>query len=1031
MRSSGLLASICALLLPACGGDEPEAPPAAGDDVVEVLADTPVADDLSAPEDLAVPDVPPVDTGPGGPDVGDTTLPDLQCPTAIVTQPQDGHAYLGVLPLQLTVSDESGVAAVRLTHAASGALLVELEGPFGADGLVVAQADICPYGTGEVPFALEVVDTEGNTCQKPLEPVVVRCPKLQAAAQYAVPGGEPARHVAAGDVDGDGADDVLAATAVGVAIYRTLPDGRLRPPRVPGALQDPAHLVIPDDLDADGDMDLLVVASSADGEGYVLRVVLWDQECALDPDFDPGALSEPELAAMVHPVRCAPTWVVVESHPLPARPVASVYAELASDPYPEGGSSAAEDLALGLDSAKSALGLFVREEGTNSYGQESQASWCAHWPTRYDGLKSPLPPQEHEITTCFLQPPSGWTAASAPPVALAAGDVVADPLGAADLVVAHAGSPTLEIVAGTGDGELLAPVLLDLKGLGPLGTEAFTAVQLHDPDGDDRLDLRLAAPGAQALLLVPGAEPAALGAPPFDAAGLTATCVEGAPTALLGTAPTLIANAATDTVWALTEEGPHIVGALPAPVQLVHGQLTAPADKHAELVLRSATHPALAVIAGGANGLPRGALHLPTTIPAQDPAALDRCDAALQVAGEPELGTPAARRAPIAATVSPDGERVALVLAPSPVVGIDPPILHARVELHHPSEGLMETVHVAAAGYTCGGDGCAVLSAHDKGAVVALIADEVDGESGFDLILASETTPPVPTTDVLFRTGAGGFAALTSPPGGADLPPGGEWSALGLSTQGAPVAAAALHCNGPSDTTADIALLGVTTAEGGPRAVLEVWQGGPQPVQAISHVYGPASTPLAVRVETLGGDQDERPDVIVLAEEGVSVFSGADVFCGFVGPVAVVGVAPDPRSVGAGDLDGDGLAELVLGYGDGTVAVMGGIDGVAFAAPVVHEMLPGALEVADVEVVDLNADGAADVLALDAAGRRAVLLVGMSDGTLQPLALPLGPGVVDLMITDFEQDGCKDLVALSSVAKAATVHRSLSCEPTP
>lgn len=131
----------------------------------------------------------------------------------------------------------------------------------------------------------------------------------------------------------------------------------------------------------------------------------------------------------------------------------------------------------------------------------------------------------------------------------------------------------------------------------------------------------------------------------------------------------------------------------------------------------------------------------------------------------------------------------------------------------------------------------------------------------------------------------------------------------------------------------------------------------------------------------------------------------------------------DQRQIAAGDLDGDGLPEIVVGGREheqphrGILAILWNLSGGVFASPEIR-VLPSAERAWSVDIGDLNADGAPEILAghsnveqfeiLWNAGRGAFPEYSVLSGTYDP---------APLRIADLNGDGHSDIVA-----RAASVY---------
>jgi hypothetical protein len=112
-----------------------------------------------------------------------------------------------------------------------------------------------------------------------------------------------------------------------------------------------------------------------------------------------------------------------------------------------------------------------------------------------------------------------------------------------------------------------------------------------------------------------------------------------------------------------------------------------------------------------------------------------------------------------------------------------------------------------------------------------------------------------------------------------------------------------------------------------------------------------------------------------------------------------------------GDLDGDGALDVVVAQGSTVSVLLGNGDG-TFRAPI-SAPVP---QVRAVAVVDLDLDGHLDVVAAD--DGVVTVLYGKGDGTLRPAVWTPGPGSSSVAVGDVDGDGHPDAVLHSAVLLA-------------
>ncbi len=168
--------------------------------------------------------------------------------------------------------------------------------------------------------------------------------------------------------------------------------------------------------------------------------------------------------------------------------------------------------------------------------------------------------------------------------------------------------------------------------------------------------------------------------------------------------------------------------------------------------------------------------------------------------------------------------------------------------------------------------------------------------------------------------------------------------------------------------------------------------------------------PADVLLKDLDGDGIVDLAVALLGEGGVKVFRGRG--RGEFAERTIQGAGPRPHSLGAGDMDGDGLDDFALANELTGISVLLGRGGGAFAEPatVRSPSDPGAIAVADLE-----ADGVSEVIATSRIAP-AITIVIQQGGTFRwrTLELPVGTRATGVRHADLDGDGVGDLVAADS-----------------
>jgi hypothetical protein len=158
-------------------------------------------------------------------------------------------------------------------------------------------------------------------------------------------------------------------------------------------------------------------------------------------------------------------------------------------------------------------------------------------------------------------------------------------------------------------------------------------------------------------------------------------------------------------------------------------------------------------------------------------------------------------------------------------------------------------------------------------------------------------------------------------------------------------------------------------------------------------------------------DGDGVPDLVALPSSGLSVTTLHGRGDGtFTAPVSTPFIASYPFFVvSAGDLDADGLDDVVIADLGTTVIVLANRGGDTFAA---QQDYPTTGDVGhEIAIGDVDRDGANDVLVADQGEDIVTLMHNRGDGTFDLRDLHAGTQPISLALADLDRDGRLDLVA--------------------
>ena len=163
-------------------------------------------------------------------------------------------------------------------------------------------------------------------------------------------------------------------------------------------------------------------------------------------------------------------------------------------------------------------------------------------------------------------------------------------------------------------------------------------------------------------------------------------------------------------------------------------------------------------------------------------------------------------------------------------------------------------------------------------------------------------------------------------------------------------------------------------------------------------------------------------DDVAVAEQPSSVDIFTSTGSGNFSQAQPYAVAMQPWSIAAGDLNEDGVRDLVVAnnYSDRSISVLLGNSDGTFRARVDYPVgnFPWWVEVAD-----LDRDGHRDVIVAGGADGFASVLLGRGDGTLQPRQDYPAGYALSLAVADFDNDGRLDVALPDQPTNAVTILR--------
>lgn len=243
------------------------------------------------------------------------------------------------------------------------------------------------------------------------------------------------------------------------------------------------------------------------------------------------------------------------------------------------------------------------------------------------------------------------------------------------------------------------------------------------------------------------------------------------------------------------------------------------------------------------------------------------------------------------------------------------------------------------------------------------------------------------------------------------------WTPFSLPSGGRPTDAVAADFN--DDGRPDIAVVAQTGT------LLRVYLGEGRGVTAITSVALPVA-PSSIAAGDVDGDgdtdlvigNDDASSITIAVNDGNATFT-----VGNSSSTVAGGGGLNPHAVAIGDVSGDGIADIATANGGpdaGDVTVFVGIGDGAFGVATVYPVGGHALE--DIVLADLNGDGALDVAAVASDADEATVLLAEAGGSLGVANdYPVNEAPVAIAVGDLDGDGALDIVTADSTADTVSI----------
>ena len=284
---------------------------------------------------------------------------------------------------------------------------------------------------------------------------------------------------------------------------------------------------------------------------------------------------------------------------------------------------------------------------------------------------------------------------------------------------------------------------------------------------------------------------------------------------------------------------------------------------------------------------------------------------------------------------------------------------------------------------------------------VSLTVGDFNGDGKTDIAVANQSAK---TLSILLGNGDGTFQAATGISTGTDVP--------------TSVAAVDWNLDGKADLLVVSSFTGGNgsgcSCTGSGNVFVFYGNGDGTFTRSATNLAGTANAAI---VDDFNGDG--KPDLLVATYAGIYFYAGNGDGT-IAGSSSYASGSYSPSDITAGDLNGDGILDVVSTDASGAVDVFIGNGDGSFKAYVTYPAGSSPLQVA---IGDINGDGKLDIVSANSASNTISVLLGNGDGTFQPQATyPTGSSPHWLALGDWNGDARTDLAIANASSDSVSIY---------